>query len=148
MNNQSQSYRGRVVLSNRLFKYLAPTLALGRQVPWQCDARQSMKRVPRPAQLGQDNLDANPPFPKAVPGTNGAVSVFCGWRHQGLYDNRITAQHGRKPESAKRLYTAKRMILLLFPCRDSFSLCHKYRRDRFLFPKCFLELKQKTIKTV
>jgi hypothetical protein len=72
-----------------------------------------MKRVPRPARLFQDNLDANQPFPKAVLVISAIASAFCGWRHQGRRDNQMAAQHGRETESATRHHTAKRMIIFI-----------------------------------
>jgi hypothetical protein len=118
MNNHCQPYQGRAVPLNRHFKYPAPTRAPGHRELWRSGARQSMKHALRRARLCRGNWDANPLFPKAVPGIIAAASAFCGWRHQGQLDNQMTAQHGSKSESVKRHHTAKRMILLfLLRCR-------------------------------
>jgi hypothetical protein len=80
-----------------------------------------MKHALRLFQPFRDNSDVNPLFPKAVLATIGVAFGICGWPRQAQCDNRMLPQHSSKPESAKRLYTAKRMMYLLFPCADSLT---------------------------
>jgi hypothetical protein len=78
-----------------------------------------MKCAPRPVQPFRDNSDASPPFPKVAPATNGVAFGICGWPHRAQHDNQMLPQCGSKPESAKRLYTAKRMLYYCFACTHS-----------------------------
>ena len=72
-----------------------------------------MKRVLRLARPDQYNSGAGRLFRRAVPGSNAAASVFCGWRHQEQCDNQTAAQPERKAGFVVNLYTAKRMIQFL-----------------------------------
>jgi len=103
----------------KLLKYPSPTRERERRAPPRFGAAQSMKRVPRLVPPCPNNSDANPPFQKAVPETTEGVSAACGWLLPERCDNQMAAQPSNKPESVKRLHTAKRMILLL-PCRNQF----------------------------
>jgi hypothetical protein len=84
---------------------------------------QSMKHAPRLVRPFRDSLDADPPFPKAVLATSEVAFGICGWPCQAQHDNRMLPQHGSKPESAKRLYTANRMILSLSYFSGFVNLC-------------------------
>ena len=72
-----------------------------------------MKHAPHLVQLCRYNSGGDRPFLKAVPGSNAAVSAFCGWRHQERHGNQMAAQPERKADFAAHLYTAKRMIQFL-----------------------------------
>ncbi len=100
-------------------KYLAPTRARARRAPQRFGAARSMKRAPRLVPPCRDNSGANPPVQQVVPETKAGVSAACGWQLPKRRDNQMAAQPCNKPESVKRLHTAKRMILLL-PCRNQF----------------------------
>lgn len=106
-----------------------------------------MKRVPPLSQPCRDNSDANPPFPKVALATNGVVFDICGWPRQARRDNRMLPQYGIKPESAKRLYTAKRMKHQLTRL-PRFRNLPRHRRGRYknLLPICCLFLSKKRIK--
>jgi len=72
-----------------------------------------MKHAPHRVQLCRYNSGGDQPFQRAVPDSNAAVSVFCGWRHQEQRGNQTVAQSERKAGFAAHLYTAKRMIQFL-----------------------------------
>jgi len=80
-----------------------------------------MKRVPRLFRPSRDNSDVSSPFPKGALAINEVVFGACGLPRQAQRDNRMLPQHSSKSESAKRLYTAKRMIYLLFYCANSLT---------------------------
>ena len=69
-----------------------------------------MKHAPHLVQLCRYNSDGDRPFRRAVPDSNAAASVFCGWRHQEQCGSQTAAQPERKAGFAAVLYTAKRMI--------------------------------------
>jgi hypothetical protein len=70
---------------------------------------QSMKHAPLLFQPVQDNSGGDRLFPKAVPSSNAAGSVVCGWRHRAQLDNQM-AQPDTKAEFVAHHYTAKRMV--------------------------------------
>ena len=113
MKHQCQPDQGQAVPLNRQLKYPVLAPARERREPWRCDARQSTRHALRHAPLCRGNSGANLLFRKAAPEKNATASAFCGWQHQGQRDNQVTAQHGRKSESAKRHHTAKRMLFIL-----------------------------------
>jgi hypothetical protein len=69
-----------------------------------------MKRAPHPAQPDRDNSGASRTFPPAVPMTSPAAFAVCEWQPQARHGNQTTAQHNKRAESAKRHYTAKRIV--------------------------------------
>lgn len=72
-----------------------------------------MTHAPRLFRLDRDNSDASRLFLKAVLVIDAVASAFCGLLRRERHGNQMKAQHKSKAESAKRHYTAKRMILLL-----------------------------------
>lgn len=72
-----------------------------------------MKHAPHLVQLCRYSWGGDRLFQRAVPGSNAAASVFCGWRHQEQCDNQTAAQSVSRAGFAANLYTAKRMIQFL-----------------------------------
>ena len=106
-----------------------------------------MKRVLLPFRPFRDNLGANLLFPKAAPATSEVVFGICEWPRQAQCDNRMLPQCASKPESAKRLYTAKRMIRLLTSLPWFLNLPRHWRgRDKNLLPNCCLFMGKKRLK--